>query len=145
MNIWQFENAVSQRLLRWGLVSVVVGLVMRLGSPFWKGVGSQFVGWGAVDAAIALFGFIGMRNRVDKLDNPGVAEVKRKEERNLGRALWINAILDVFYILGGFLWMRRDKGDGQARGVGWGVVIQGAFLLIFDVLHAQNMPKTDKD
>lgn len=145
MNIWQFQNAVSQRLLRWGVFSMVAGLLMRFGSPFWKGVGGQFLGWGFVDAIIALFGFVGMRNRVDSLDNPGVAEAKRREERNLGRALWINAGLDVIYILGGFLWMRRDKGNGGARGAGWGVVIQGAFLLVLDVIHALNMPKTKID
>lgn len=142
MNIWQFQNQVSRRLLRWSAMSVVVGVLMRFGGTFWKNVGNQFISWGAIDAGIAVGGQIAARNRVDKLDNPGLPEVHVKEEDNLRRLLWVNAGLDVLYMIGGLLWMRRDKGDGKARGNGLGVLLQGLFLFVFDVIHALNTPKT---
>ncbi|MEO1287195.1 MAG: hypothetical protein AAFV93_05455 [Chloroflexota bacterium] len=144
MNIFQFQDKISKRLLRWSIGSIVVGFLMRFGGKFGKGLGNQFITWGLVDAAIAVGGQVAKRNRIDNMENPGKAEIHEKEATNLSRALWVNAALDVLYIIGGFLWAKRDKGDGSARGNGLGVMIQGLFLLIFDVFHARNLPKTDK-
>ncbi len=143
MNIWQYQNKISRQLLQWGAASVVLGLLLRVGGKFWKGLGGQFVAWGAIDAAIAIFGQMGARDRVDRLENPGTLEIKQQEVQNMSRLLWINAGLDVLYIFGGWLWMRRDKGDGQARGNGFGVMLQGVFLLVFDLFHATNLPKAE--
>lgn len=143
INIWQFQRLVSQRLIRWGLGSVLVGMMMRSGNPFWRNVGNQFIAWGAIDAGIGFFGKMGANERADSLDNPGTVEVLEQETKNLRRILWINTILDVFYVIGGLWWTRRDKGDGVARGNGWGVVIQGAFLFVFDLLHVMNLPDVD--
>lgn len=145
MNIWQYQNKISRQLLRWGALSVGLGIVMRFGGKFWKGVGNQFIAWGAIDAAIAVIGQVAARNRVDRMENPGTLDVKRTETENLSRTLWINAGLDVLYILGGWLWMRRDSGDGSARGNGFGVVLQGLFLLIFDIFHARSLPEVDDE
>lgn len=141
MNIWQFQNRVSARLLRWGLGSMLAGFLMRFGGRAWKNAGNQFIMWGLIDAAIAVFGHITSQDRIDRMQNPGAAEVKREEATQLSRLLWINTILDVFYVLGGWLWMRRDRGDGSARGNGAGVIIQGLFLFVFDLFHALNVPK----
>lgn len=143
MNIWQYQNKISRQLLKWGAASVGLGLLMRFGGKFWKGVGSQFVAWGAIDAAIAIFGQMGARDRVDRLENPGTLETKQQESQNMNRILWINAGMDVLYILGGWFWMRRDNGDGQARGNGFGVMLQGVFLLVFDLFHVTNLPKAE--
>lgn len=137
MNIWQFSRLVTGRLMRWSLASMLVGvLLQRHRDPVWKGIGAQSVGWGAIDALIALFGGIGTQNKIADLPNPGDAEVQAKEKSNLKMVLWANATLDVFYVLGGLWFMRRDKGDGVKRGHGLGIVIQGGFLLVFDLLHA---------
>jgi hypothetical protein len=139
MNIWQFQAVVSKRLLQWGIFSCILGFFLRLGGRFWKGLGNQFIAWGAIDAAIAIGGQIASNNRLDQFENPGKAEVKQKEAKSLGRLLWINAVLDVFYVLGGLWWSKRDKGNGL------GVLLQGAFLLIFDVYHALKLPKNHED
>ena len=52
----------------------------------------------------------------------------------------VSTCLDVLYVLFGLRMARRDKGDGVRRGNGLGIVIQGAFLLIFDLLHASGLP-----
>lgn len=145
MNIWQFQNELAKRLLRWSIFSMIAGLLMRFGNTFFKAVGGQFFVWGLIDAIIAVVGQVQKRQRIDQLENPGTVTVKTEEASRLSRLLWINAGLDVLYMLGGFLWMRRDKGDGQARGNGLGVVIQGGFLLIFDIVHALRVPKAEDD
>ena len=140
MNIFQFQDKISKRLLQWSIGSILVGLLMRYGGKFGKNLGNQFITWGLIDAAIAVGGQMAKRNRIDHMDNPGRPEIKAKEASNLSRLLWLNAGLDVLYIIVGYLWAKRDKGDGAARGNGLGVIIQGAFLLFFDIFHARNMP-----
>jgi hypothetical protein len=144
MNIWQFQNLVSRRLLRWGVMSVIIGLLMRFGSKFWKNLGNQFIAWGAIDVGIAVGGQISARNLVDNIENPGLPEVKQEERKNLGRLLWINAGLDILYMLWGLRWLCKESGDGADRGNGLGVLIQGAFLFAFDLIHARNLPDEDK-
>jgi hypothetical protein len=46
----------------------------------------------------------------------------------------------VLYVLGG-LWLARTKGEDDEfwRGSGWGIVVQGAFLFVFDLIHARQL------
>jgi hypothetical protein len=97
--------------------------------------GHQFIAWGVIDTAFAIGGQITSNERIDNYENAGRAEIKQQEVKTLSRLLWSNAVLDIFYILGGLWWSKRDRGNGL------GVFIQGAFLLFFDSLHALKMPK----
>jgi hypothetical protein len=139
MNIWQFQNLISKRLLQWGLGSVLIGFLLRFGGKFWKNLGNQFIAWGAIDAAIAVRGQIDSNERIDQYENPASPTVKAQEASKLSRLLWMMTALDVFYILFGFWWSKRDKGTGI------GVLIQGAFLLFFDSFHALKVPKNHED
>lgn len=140
MNIWQFSAQVSARLLRWATASTLVGLALLPARAFWRGVGAQAVGWGVIDAAIALVGGVmGQRSR-SRLADPHAPDVLAREARNLRRLLWINAGLDVLYMLGGWLWARRKR-DAFGKGTGWGIVVQGAFLFGFDLYHALRVPR----
>ena len=138
MTIYHFQAQLSRRLLNWAMVSAVSGVAMALGGAFWRGVGSQHVGWAAVNAAIAVFG--GMQADRKLNDAAAQAPTTRLREANQLRALlWINAGLDVLYMLGGWLWMRRAK-SAFGRGGGLGVIVQGAFLCAFDIVHALRVP-----
>ncbi len=45
-------------------------------------------------------------------------------------------LLDIGYVLGG-VWLKRSNlQDPQRQGMGWGIAIQGGFLLIWDILLA---------
>jgi hypothetical protein len=143
MNIWQFQNKLSRRLLAWSAISIVSGFFLLRGNKFWKGVGWQFIGWGAIDAMIALFGNASANQRIDNMDNPGDTTIQEKEADNLQKILWVNTGLDVLYMLGGKNWSDKDKGDGSRAGHGLGIALQGLFLLIFDVWHALAVPKKD--
>jgi hypothetical protein len=139
-NIWDFQRTLSQRLLVWSGISTVIGTVMAFKRGFWRGVGSQFVGWAVVNAAIALGGQYVTQRRRAQLDNPELAKHHIREATNLKRLLWINAGLDVFYMLGGAFMMGRRQSDAQARGTGLGIILQGLFLFIFDIFHALRTP-----
>jgi hypothetical protein len=137
MNIWQFYRLVTDRLLRWGAASVIVGvLLQRHRDPLWKGIGAQSAGWGLIDALIALVGGISTQNKIASLPNPGDTQAQQREKSSLKMILWINAGLDVLYVLGGAWVARSDKGDSVRRGHGLGIMLQGGFLFVFDFLHA---------
>ncbi len=144
MNVWQMMAQVSARLLTWATLSTLAGALMLPMRGFWRGVGAQAVGWGLIDAAIALTGVFGGNRRRANLADSYAPDVLAREARSLRRLLWINAGLDVLYVLGGWGWARRKRHDAFGRGTGWGIVVQGAFLLAFDLFHALRVPPNGK-
>lgn len=135
MNIWQFQRVLSIRLIQWALASIGIGAVLASGTKFWRGVGAQFIGWGVVNMGIAYVGGRVAEQRTRTLPDPYAPEVERREAVNLQRLLWINALLDLFYMRGGAWLAGRGK-----TGMGVGIIIQGAALFIFDLFHAVNTP-----
>ncbi|MCK6580858.1 MAG: hypothetical protein L6Q98_22425 [Anaerolineae bacterium] len=134
LNIWVFQRMLSRRLTRWAGVSALIGSLLLRRRGFWRAVGGQFVGWAAVNLGIALFGSISADHRRQRMESPDAPEVLAKEARSLRRLLWINAGLDLLYMFGGRWLARRDTPN--RRGMGVGIVLQGLFLLIFDLWHA---------
>ncbi|MCL4303476.1 MAG: hypothetical protein KJ077_47760 [Anaerolineae bacterium] len=136
-NIWQTQEILLSRLLAWSRLSLIAGLSLLRSNAFWRGVGLQAFGWGLIDAAIALLGRWSMYRRRAALPDPAAPAVLAQESRNLRRLLWFNAGLDVLYVLGGLMLVRtRGATDRGWRGHGWGIVIQGGFLFLFDLYHA---------
>ena len=88
-------------LLGWAGSSIVLGLGMRRGGDsFRAGVGEQFVGWGMINALIATAGLIGLSRRTNRAGTNSAGS-EAGEKRNLARLLWLNTVLDVFYVIGG--------------------------------------------
>ncbi|NTU63048.1 MAG: hypothetical protein HGB05_06505 [Chloroflexi bacterium] len=128
MSLQLFTQTIMRRLLLWGVLSTIGGVILQFTrSPFWIGVGQQAIGWGIIDALIALVA--------------GRSASRSFSTTALRRILLINAGLDVLYILGG-LTLARTKGstDEKLRGQGWGIVLQGLFLFKFDLIHALLAP-----
>lgn len=147
MTIWEFNTRLTRRLLAWGLFSVVAGLRwLWQRDPYWQGVGIQFAAWGAIDGLIAGVGGWQSRRRYRQAADPNATAVQAQETRNLRRLLWINTGLDVFYVLGG-AWLARRRGaeDARWRGHGHGIMVQGAFLFVFDLIHVLIMPGSAVD
>jgi hypothetical protein len=139
--IYTFQIDLSQKLLLWSLLSMIVGGVLsgRRQNPDQRGFGQQALGWGAIDALIALVGWSMARKRAAD-PSAQTEEAKRKETHNLRSLLWINSGLDLLYIAGGWLLTRRADSSGRGwRGHGWGIVVQGAFLLLFDLYHVRQL------
>ncbi len=142
--IWNFQDALTRRLLLWSALSMAAGLMLLiLGDPFARGLGVQALAWGLIDAGIAWLGRRSAEMRLLKQIKSGQDRIQcaASEARNLRRLLWINVALDVLYIAGGVvLVVTLGRSDAFARGNGWGVVVQGGFLFVFDLLHALLMP-----
>lgn len=138
MNIWEYQRTILQRLLQWSLFSLVAGVLMLFGSRFWRAVGRQFIGWGLVNMGIVYVGRRMGEERLKALPDPRDAQTVREETSKLRRLLEVNALLDVLYMAGGRLLVRRG-----AWGTGVGILVQGTFLFIFDLIHANEIPKED--
>ncbi|MGC9399771.1 MAG: DUF6992 family protein [Anaerolineae bacterium] len=142
VDIWQFQMELSARLMRWAGFSIGAGTALALtGDRFKQGVGEQFIGWGVINGLLAFFG---ARNAPKQSAEPEAHTPARQagERRNLRTILSVNTGLDVLYVLGG-LWLARTKGEDDDfwRGAGQGIVVQGAFLFVFDLIHALNLKR----
>lgn len=138
MNIWEYQRTIIQRLLQWSLFSLITGVLMLFGSGFWRAVGRQFIAWALVNMGIAYVGRRMGEERLTALPDPHDSQTVREETNSLRRLLEVNALLDVLYMAGGRILIRRGE-----RGTGVGILVQGAFLFIFDLIHANNVPKED--
>lgn len=138
--LYDFQHILSRRLLVWSFFSLTCGaLLFWQGQPFWRGFGLQALLWGAIDAIIAWFG---LRGASSKWRLPVDADAQERDARRLRRILWVNTGLDVLYVAGGIaLAFTLGANDPFWRGGGFGVIAQGGFLLLFDTLHALNVPR----
>lgn len=144
--IWKTQEEVSRRLLAWNLINVAVGTALQItgrGKPVLRAFGSQNIGWGVINMGIAVIGRRMGRRRAALPDTQTPATL-HKESRNLRRLLWVNAGLDLFYMLGGLTMARRNKDNPNMRGNGLGIVLQGLLLFIFDVVQALRVPNHPK-
>jgi hypothetical protein len=123
-----FTQTIMRRLLLWGVLSTLGGVLLQFSrKPFWIGVGQQAIGWGLIDALIALIA--------------GRSASRSFSSKTLRRVLLFNAALDVLYVLGGFIFARtKGATDEKLRGQGWGIVLQGLFLFKFDLIHGLFVP-----
>jgi predicted secreted protein len=98
----------------------------------------QFIAWAVVNLAIALFGKRSLDRRYASLNKAERQAQAETERAKLVRTLWVNTILDAFYIIGGrlaMIFLGRDSLLWQ--GMGLGIILQGSFLFFFDLIHAR--------
>ena len=136
--IWHYQTRISTQLFGWSALSVFggLGMLLLLDDPFLQGIGLQGVVWGVIDAGIAFFSQLGMRRKLVDMDAPNDVHVQREEAQRLRRLLFINSGLDVLYVAVGVgLIVTFGADSAFARGNGIGVVVQGTFLLLFDLFH----------
>lgn len=90
------------------------------------------IGWNAVNLGIAAAGYFSAK-RTDPADFDLYGTIK--DQQRLQKTLLFNAGLDVGYVMGGLYMMERAKRDQSQRleGFGRSIVLQGAFLFVFDV------------
>lgn len=130
--VWKFESDLTNRLLAWGVLSLLFGLYLWFATnEFGQGFGIQAVAWGTVDAAIA---FVGARSAARR---SSTADPK-KEALFIRKVLWVNVGLDILYVIGGIIVSMWEGLFWQ--GAGWGIILQGVFLFFFDLFHAIKTP-----
>lgn len=100
-------------------------------------------GWNAVNLGLGLFGYFQSKN--EYFDDYGLQESLEKH-RSTSNAFLFNGALNLTYITSGFLLreMAKSNVENEMRFRGWGnsLILQGGFLLAFDltsfVLHQRN-------
>ena len=139
--IWDFEKSLMRRLLLWAILSMVTGVVLILFvNPFWQGFGIQSFAWGAVDGIIVWFGW---RRVKHNLGVEASDQRDAREARRIRKILWINTALDILYISGGgVIFFTLGSTSAFWRGTGWGIILQAAYLFVFDVWHAWHVPES---
>lgn len=136
MDIWQRERALARTTVAWGAVSVVagVGLAAKTQDPWRRSFGLQTAGWGAVDLGIAALGSRLQDRRMRRLPDAYAPAAQAAERATLRRVLLVNAAADVGYVALG-VGLARDSRP-RVAGAGAAIVVQGAFLLVHDSIHA---------
>jgi hypothetical protein len=121
-------------LLGWAAANIGVGTVGNFttdGSTRYLYQGNA--AWNLVNLAIAGFALYGLYS-----EDPAALTAAETLEKahDLEWVLWLNSGLDVAYITaGGFLWERGlREASARWRGYGQALILQGAFLLAFDLV-----------
>ena len=120
-------------LLGWSGASVIAGSAMLFNeSRTIRDFGIQNMAWGVIDGGIALFA---RRSILDKWDSNISFQ---EEKRNFRKLLLINSLLDIAYV--GVGTALAAYGRDKLKGHGYGIIIQGAFLLLFDGINLLLIP-----
>lgn len=140
-DIYRFQRSLSRRLLIWGAASVVAGFLagVFVPEPLIRGVALHAVAWGAVDSALAAWGFMKARKE-SRLYPDEYRDIHHR--LRLRRILKVNTVLDVAYILGGVVLAVLFAGNPFLLGNGIGIVLQALFLFVFDLTHLRQLPKS---
>ena len=119
---WQ-ERALGW-LLAWGTGNVIVGMGgARAADEVVRQIARQAVGWGSVDLLLAINGRCSARRHAR---TAGPAQVTAAVTR-FRRILAINAVLDVFYVLGGSGSSDLQVYARAATVLGWGSCCRAPF------------------
>ncbi len=143
---WLRQAALAREIQLWGGGSVLLGgLLGAIGAARrdarLQAFGLQNAGWGAIDYAIGVLAERGRGRKLARYPDPADPGTLARERRGLIRLLRIALVSDVGYVLSGWAWRRRGVRHGNRAAVGHGsaVLLQGAFLLIFDGMHAARL------
>jgi hypothetical protein len=142
-NFYGYQQRRLSILLGWGIGSAAIGSSMQLlTQDFWKQFGLQALAWGAIDAALALVGIRSAQNKERRYEQKELEYAdEKKEARTIWRVLLINAGLDILYVVSGSWVIWRFQMRDDRRGMGAGILLQGAWLLLFDTFLARDVKK----
>ncbi len=135
-NFNQKRNEIDQTGMKvlggWALANIVIGSVVFYRT---KGTSKYFnqmnIFWNVVNLGIATAGFYGAKEASNKTMT--LAESLHQQHKT-EQILLLNAGLDVVYIAGGFYLSKlgSHKSSDRLQGYGNSIILQGAFLLLFD-------------
>ncbi len=126
------QHNLLKQLSLWSVAGLLFGGLLILFAPrgsFWQAFGGMNAAWALVNLVIASLGLYGVLKKMQT----GIADEQTEKVRLL-KLLKVNTFLDVGYVLvalGMIVWGRSSL----VQGFGWGVLVQGGFLLVFDLFH----------
>jgi hypothetical protein len=126
------QRGLMTTLGGWAAGSMLTGGAMLVASESTavRWAGAQNLVWGAIDGAIALYA---LHENESLAASTKTAEEWRRERERVSRIFWINVGLDVLYVAAGTALVALGRSE-RAIGSGQGVLVQGAFLLVFDTV-----------
>ena len=127
-----FERRMAFSLGTWAGANIVAGAVgwAATDDPEWRTFHQTNVIWNVINIPFAL----SLRPERNASDDP--VSVLRSAE-SLKQALWFNAGLDIAYMATGFAIRELETRHAvRLRGVGSSFIVQGGWLLVFDVVGA---------
>lgn len=138
-NFYDYQKNRFGLLLGWGAFNTLSGTLIGLTSydKFWRSIGFMNAGWGFINALLAIGGRSGATKNARRY--PDDQQVARREAGKMRRLLLINAPLDVLYVVSGW-WLTRQK-EADKRGWGASIIVQGAWLFVYDSLLAREVGK----
>lgn len=144
-DFYRYQHDRLGGLLAWGVGSTLAGLLaLRAGDPLQRGFAMQAAAWGAIDAAIALWGRRGAAQAATRATSgAATAADTARAAAGFRRILWINAGLDVGYVLAALAVLRWAGPRRDRQGLGWGILVQGLFLLVYDSSLAMEIGRRD--
>jgi hypothetical protein len=124
------KKIIGIPLLIWGGINMLAG-IFSLFSPseLMKGVLFQAFFWGLIDAILGLV---------------AILFTKDFDLEKIKKIFLINTYLDIGYIVIGILLILFFINNEFLVGNGIGVIIQGAFLFLIDLLHYVNIKRSLK-
>lgn len=132
----------------WGAVNLVSGVAGMLSAKDdeWKAFHEMNAIWGAVNGGIAIIGYAGSRKELQ--EQLSCSKLLQRYE-GTKRLYLINAGLDVLYVgTGALLWQHGDHTSSSPamwRGFGKSLVVQGAFLFVFDnIMYASHVKRNSQ-
>ncbi|HMP29738.1 MAG TPA: hypothetical protein PKD85_09065, partial [Saprospiraceae bacterium] len=104
------------------------------------------LGWGIINAGIASLGYYSaLKGGTIPLESMSLLQ----ENQSLKSILLLNTGLDVAYMISGVYLIEKDKNSiknpGRLRGFGKSLIMQGAFLFVFDLGMYINFNSQTKD
>ena len=134
-DVLRHQKRAMNVLLGWSGASAIAGSAMLFHeSRTIRDFGIQNVAWGVIDGGIALYA----RRSITRRRGSGISV--QEEKSNFRKLLLINSLLDVAYL--GVGTALAASGRDNLKGHGYGIIVQGAFLLLFDGINLLLIPKT---
>ena len=131
-SILLYQQKLLFQLSVWSLLNLFIGgvvLAVSHAGLFWSAFWGMNAIWGLVNLTIASFGLYGVVRKI----RSGIPD-EEQERLRLLRVLRWNAFLDVGYVavgIGMVVWGSTPL----LHGFGWGIILQGGFLSLFDLWH----------
>lgn len=133
-DVLKHQKKAMNTLLGWSGASVIAGSAMLFhDSIIIRDLGIQNIAWGVIDAGIALYA----RHSILGKMNSDISI--QKEQQKFRKLLLINSLLDIIYV--GVGTALAASGRDNLKGHGYGIIIQGTFLLLFDGINLFLIPK----
>lgn len=123
------DNASMKILTYWGLVSTIGGGMLMFGDQ--NDFGLMTASWGIINAALGINALYFTQNQEHTYEDI------LRDEILFNRIIAINSALNVSYILGGIA-LNHLNDSPRLNSYGNAIIIQGAFLLVFDSILLLN-------